>query len=64
MLIKAKILLEDRLGVPKTFFASYGRASNSASDISMYKNKLKELDQQGFGLSHSGIHTKHLRKIK
>ena len=27
----------------------------------MYKNKLNELELQGFGLSHSGIHLKHLK---
>ena len=26
------------------------------------ENKLKQLQQQGFGLSHSGIHIKHLSK--
>ena len=28
MLIKAKILLEDKLGVPKTFFTTYGNKTN------------------------------------
>jgi len=28
----------------------------------MYENKLKELEQQGFGLSHSGIHLKHKKQ--
>ena len=28
----------------------------------MYEAKLKKLQQQGFGMSHSGIHTKHLTK--
>ena len=59
-LIKAKILMEDRLGVPKSFFTTYGRASEKASDIAMYEQKLNELKQQGFGSTISGIHKKHL----
>ena len=61
MLIKAKILLEDKFGVPKTFFTTYGKAGQPAADITMYENKLRELQQQGFGISHPGIHIKHLR---
>jgi hypothetical protein len=30
----------------------------------MYESKLKELEQQGFGMSHAGIHLKHLKKSK
>jgi len=63
-LIKAKILLEDKLGVPKSFFTSYGRAGQPPSDISMYEAKMKELEQQGFGSTHTGIHIKHLTKRK
>jgi hypothetical protein len=61
-LIKAKILLEDRLGVPKSWFASYGRAGQAPNDANMYETKLKELEQQGFGSSSSGIHIKHLKR--
>ena len=53
MLIKAKILLEDKFGVPKTFFTTYGKAGQPAADITMYENKLRELQQQGFGMSRS-----------
>ena len=63
-LIKAKILLEDKLGVPKSWFTSYGRAGQPSSDISMYEAKLRELEQQGFGSTHTGIHIKHLNKKK
>ena len=63
-LIKAKILLEDKLGVPKSFFTSYGRAGQPPSDISMYEAKMKELEQQGFGSTHTGIHIKHLTNRK
>ena len=62
MLIKAKILLEDKFGVPKTFFTTYGKAGQPAADITMYENKLRELQQQGFGMSHTGIHKKHLKR--
>jgi len=64
LMIQTKILLEDKFGVPKTFFATYGKQNKQPSEIAMYENKLKELEQQGFGMSHSGIHTKHLRKRK
>ena len=62
MLIKAKILLEDKFGVPKTFFTTYGKAGQPAADITMYENKLRELQQQGFGMSHTGINKKHLKR--
>ena len=64
LMIQTKILMEDKMGVPKSFFASYGRINKSPEENAMYEGKLKELEQQGFGLSHSGIHTKHLRKGK
>ena len=64
MLIKAKILLEDRLGVPKTFFTTYGKQNQSPADNAMYQNKLNELQQQGFGMSHTGITIKHLKHFK
>ena len=64
LMIQAKILMEDKMGVPKTFFASYGRQNKQPTEIAMYENKLKELEQQGFGLSHSGIHLKNLKKRK
>ena len=59
-LIKAKILLEDKLGVPKSWFASYGREHiKDPATASMYQNKLNELQQQGFGASGQGIHERH-----
>jgi hypothetical protein len=54
--------LEDKFGVPKPFFATYGKAGQPAADITMYENKLKELQQQGFGMSHTGIHKKDLKR--
>ena len=60
-LIKVKILLEDKLGVPKSWFARYGREGRPQSDIDMYQNKLNELQQQGFGASGQGIHERHAR---
>ena len=41
-MIQAKILLEDKMGVPKTFFAAYGRQKKQPTEIAMYENKLKE----------------------
>ena len=64
LMIQAKILMEDKMGVPKTFFASYGRQNKQPTEIAMYENKLNELEQQEFGLSHSGVHLKHLKKRK
>ena len=52
------------MGVPKTFFADYERQNKQPAEIAMYENKLKELEQQGFGLSHSRLHLKHLKKRK
>ena len=62
-LIRLKILLE-KAGAKPEWFKSYGRASETPSDITMYESKLKELEQQGFGMSHAGIHLKHLKKHK
>jgi hypothetical protein len=63
-LIKAKILLEDKLGVPKSWFASYGREHiKDPATASMYQNKLNELQQQGFGVSGQGIHERHSRAM-
>ena len=62
-LIKAKILLEDKLGVPKSWFASYGREHiKDARVLDLYRNKMNELQQEGFGSSMAGIHDKHVRK--
>ena len=64
-LIKAKILLEDKLGVPKSWFASYGREHiKDPATASMYQNKLNELQQQGFGVSGQGIHERHARAME
>ena len=63
-LIKAKILLEDKLGVPKSWFASYGREHiKDPATAAMYQNKLNELQQQGFGVSGQGIHERHARAM-
>ena len=62
-LIKAKILLEDKLGVPKSWFAQFGREGKPQSVIDLYKNKLNELEQQGFGMLGHGIQERHLRAI-
>jgi len=62
-LIRLKILLE-KAGAKPEWFTTYGRASETPSDITIYEHKLKELQQQGFGLAHSGIHIKHLSKRK
>ena len=61
LMIQAKILIEDKMGVSKTLFTTYGRQNKQPTEIAMYENKLKELEQQGLGLSHSGIHLKHLK---
>ena len=42
MLIKAKILVEDKLGVLKTFFTTYRKQNQSPAEIAMYQNKLNE----------------------
>ena len=36
----------------------------SPAENEMYQNKLNELQQQGFGMSHTGIHIKHLKHFK
>ena len=64
LMIQAKILMEDKVGVPKSFFATYGRHNKTPEENAMYENQLIESEQQGFGLSHSGIHLKHLKKRK
>ena len=60
-LIKAKILLEDKLGVPKSWFAQFGREGKPQSVIDLYKNKLGDLERQGFGASGHGIQERHLK---
>ncbi len=62
-LIIVKIFME-KAGANPEWLTTYGRASATSSDIIMYENKLRELQQQGFGMSHTGIHIKHLRKRK
>ena len=59
LMIQTKILMEDKMGVPKSFFASYGRINKSPEENAMYEGKLKELEQQGFGHSKAGIKDKH-----
>ena len=46
----------------ESHMTTYGKAGQPAEDITMYENKLRELQQQGFGTSHSGIHKKHLKR--
>ena len=62
-LIRLKILLE-KAGAKPEWFTTYGRASETPSDITMYEKTLRELQQRGSGMSHKGIHLKHLRKRK
>lgn len=50
--IKAKIFLEDRLGVKPEFFTDFGIEKLTNEEINLYKDKLKELEQQGFGKSY------------
>ena len=59
MVVKGEILLEDKLGVPKTVFTTFGRQNKPQAENTMYENKIKEVQQQGFGMSYCGIHTKH-----
>ena len=61
-LIRLKILLE-KTGAKPEWFTTYGRASETPTDIIMYENKLREFQQQGFGMSHTGIHKKYLQRI-
>ena len=62
-MIKAKILLEEILGVPKSWFASYGREHiKDVSVLDLYRTKMNELQQEGFGSSMAGIHDKHVKK--
>jgi hypothetical protein len=42
-----------------SFYLWGGLAGKSWSE-----SKLKELEQQGFGMSHAGIHLKHLKKVE
>ena len=51
------------LGVPKSWFVSYGREGKSQNVIDLYQNKLNELQQQGFGASGQGIHERHARAM-
>ena len=48
-LIKAKILMEDHLGFKKEWFTTYGRQHLTPEEISLYEEKLKALEVQGFG---------------
>ena len=47
--IKSKIFLEDKLGVKPEFFTEFGINNLTKEEINLYTNKLKELEQQGFG---------------
>lgn len=58
MLIKAKILLEDKLGVPKEFFTKYGIDSLTPDEIKLYQQKQSELQAQGFGRRRKRRHQK------
>jgi hypothetical protein len=48
--IKTKVFLEDRVGVSPEVFTSFGIDKLTTEEINLYKNKLKELEQKGFGL--------------
>ena len=49
-LIKAKYLLQDKFGLPTSWFTSFGLDSiQDPTIIPIMKNKLHELEQQGFG---------------
>jgi hypothetical protein len=49
-LIKAKYLLQDKFGLPTSWFTSFGLESiQDPTIIPIMKNKLHELEQQGFG---------------
>jgi len=55
-LIEAKILLEDKLGVPKSWFASYGRQHiKDPATEAMYQTDLNALQQAGLGKSVARI---------
>ena len=47
--IKSKIFLEDKVGVKPEFFTDFGINNLTKEEINLYTNKLKELEQQGFG---------------
>jgi hypothetical protein len=46
--IKAKVWLEDH-GVPPEWFTSYGRDAHSPEDIKLFEDRLRELEQEGYG---------------
>ena len=50
-LIKMKYLLQDKFGVPTSFFTTFGLDSiKDPTIIPIMESKLKELEQQGFGI--------------
>ena len=62
-LIKAKYLLQDKFGLPTSWFTSFGLDSiQDPTIIPIMKNKLHELEQQGFGNPEGGLRPKK-RKI-
>ena len=47
--INTKIFLEDRLGISPESFTDFGIDKLSTEEINLYSNKLKTLEQEGFG---------------
>ena len=47
--IKSKIFLEDFLKIKPETFTDFGIEKLSVEEINLYRNKLKELEQKGFG---------------
>jgi hypothetical protein len=47
--IKSKIFLEDKIGIKPEFFTDFGIDNLNSSEIKLYRNKLNELELQGFG---------------
>lgn len=47
--INTKVFLEDKLGVKPEFFTDFGIDKLTTEEISLYSNKLKTLEQEGFG---------------
>lgn len=48
--INTKIFLEDKLGVKPEFFTDFGINNLTKEEIDLYSNKLKILQQEGFGV--------------
>ena len=51
--IKSKIFLEDYLKIKPDTFTDFGIEKLSVEEINLYRHKLKELEQKGFGRYNS-----------